>query len=239
MITRKYITLVLLSTSMGSFNGYSAEGDTYDFSWLDPDKEVYVLQNRKYRKKGKLFFSVGGGVTTSGAFVDNYPLQARAGYFAREVIGFEFIYSRGNGKENQTAKDVRNVGVSGSHPFRRIVQNYMGGMFIWSPFYSKINTFNKILYADWTFGIGYGALEEKNNRRQVLRTGSPSQRGDVTENHNGILWTFGTKWYLSEMFDIRADLTTFHYQANKPARTAEKKIWYSNWDVTWSLGVRF
>src|SRR5690554_4309003 len=57
---------------------------TYNFSWLDPDKEVYVLQNRKYRKAGRLHATLGGGITTSGAFVDSTTLQGRVGFFFRE-----------------------------------------------------------------------------------------------------------------------------------------------------------
>ena len=29
------------------------EKSVYEFSWLDKDKEIYVLQNRKFRKVGK------------------------------------------------------------------------------------------------------------------------------------------------------------------------------------------
>ena len=35
----------------------AADDDEYNFSWLDPDKKIYVLQNRKYRKAGRVMFS--------------------------------------------------------------------------------------------------------------------------------------------------------------------------------------
>jgi hypothetical protein len=43
---------------------YSSEGSTYSFDWLDPDKEVYVLQNRKFRKDNTPFQSHFGMVLT-------------------------------------------------------------------------------------------------------------------------------------------------------------------------------
>ena len=111
---------------------------------------------------------MGGGITTSGAFVDSTVIQGRAGYFFREEWGFELVYSMNNGDENATAKSVRSEGTAGSIPFRRIVDNYMGGMILWSPFYAKINTFNQIIYVDWIIGLGVAKLEETNNQVEFL-----------------------------------------------------------------------
>ena len=209
----------------------------YDFHWLDPDKEVYVLQNRKFRKKGKLHFNVGGGITTSGAFVDTAVFQGRIGYFAREEWGFEYLYSKNNGKENSTARSVRNDGGSGSVPFRRIITNYTGGMVLWSPFYNKINTFNSIIYSDWIIGLGYAQLEHEHNGIEL----KDGDKQETVVSHNGIIWNLGNKIYLAENFNVRVDLTTIHYRAKristKPDR--EKKIWYSNWDIALSFGYRF
>ena len=143
---------------------WAGESDTYNFSWLDPDKEVYVLQNRRYRKANRLHVYAGVGKTLSGAFVDSSNIQGRAGHYFMEEYGFEVIYSKNSGKENTTAANVRDNGSgTGSRPFRRIVDTYYGGMFLWSPFYSKINTFNTIIYYDWIFGAGIGKIKESNN----------------------------------------------------------------------------
>ena len=218
------------------------EGDTYSFEWLDPDKEVYVLQNRKFRKKGRLYLDVGGGVTTSGAFVDSQAIQGRIGYFARESLGFEFIYSKNDGEENDTAKSVRNIGGgAGSAPFRRIVDNYLGGMLMWAPFYSKINTFNTIIYADWLLGLGYAKLEENNNQLEILSGGDESSV--TNESHDGFLWNLGMKIYLTRSLEFRFDLTTVFYEANEIAgvngEESSKKIWHSNWDAVASIGYSF
>lgn len=216
----------------------ASETSTYDFQWLDPDKEVYVLQNRKFRKNGKLNISAGGGFTTSGAFVDSKAFQGRVGYFFREDWGLELIYAKHTGKENSTAKSVRNEGASGSTPFRRITQNYMGAMAVWSPFYSKVNTFNTILYYDWLLGLGAAKIEEKNNRSEFIN-GSTGNNASSTETHTGIVWGTGFKFYLTEMWEVRADVTGVHFKANKASVSSNEKVWYEHYDLTLALGIRF
>lgn len=222
---------------LGSITIHASETDTYDFSWLDPDKKVYVLQNRKFRKVNKFHINAGYGFTTSGAFVDATSLQGRIGYFFKEEIGFEFIYAMNSGKENETASSVRNSGVSsGSVPFRRIVNNYMGGMVLWSPFYSKINTFNKIVYMDWIFGLGMAKIEEENNRKELELS---SDKTLTTETHTGLMWNAGAKFYLDERWSIRLDLTTIHYQAKEAKANNPADIWYTNYDLALSLSASF
>lgn len=234
-MTKLLLPLLFLFISL---KVYAAEGDTYSFTWLDPDKEVYVLQNRKYRKAGRMHLNIGTGVTTSGAFVDATTFQGRAGYFFKEDWGFEAVYAINNGKENGTAASLRSDGTSGSVPFRRIVDNYMGGMILWSPFYSKINTFNTIIYLDWIIGAGVAKLEESNNYQEFAI--NPNDETQTTESHTGFMWDAGLKFYLNENFDIRTDLTVVHYKANKPIRNGVgESTYYSNWDFAISLGYSF
>lgn len=224
----------------------AAEDDVYSFSWLDPDKEIYVLQNRKYRKDGRVYLSAGGGITTSGPFVDAFALQFRGGYYFHENFGVEFLYSSNSGEENNNAAAVRNDGGTGSIPFRRITNSYFGAMLMWSPFYAKFNMFNKIVYVDWFLGLGYGQLNETNNTEEFL-SGTSVGALSTTDDHAGILWDTGLKFWLSQNWDIRVDLTVFHYQANQVTGTTvnssrllnTEDTWYSNWDVVFSLGYNF
>lgn len=225
------LSLALTSTAIAN------EKDIYEFSWLDPDKEVYVLQNRKFRKAGHVHVNIGGGITTSGAFVDSTAIQGRAGYFFTEDFGFEGLYSKNSGKENETAKGVRSSGPqgTGTTPFRRIVDNYWGVMALWSPFYSKINTFNSIVYMDWIFGVGYAQLKEKNNKLAFQSAALASQ--ETVEDHSGVIWEAGLKFYLSESFNIRMDLTAVHYSTNNISTPGTSLK--SNFDATVSLGYSF
>lgn len=226
--------ILLLVCSINIPLSHAGEQNVYSFSWLDPDKEVYVLQNRKFRKKGRFHINVGAGMTTSGAFVDANALQARAGFFPYEEWGIEFVYSKNTGDENTTAASVRNDGAAGSIPFRRITDDYMGGLLLWSPFYMKINTFNQILYVDWMLGVGYGKLQETNNRQEVLNSASFDLE---TVTHSGIMWNTALKFYISRMFSVRADLTGFHYEAEVVDQS--KSIWTQNLDLTLALGINF
>ena len=227
------LDLLCIKTSLAS------EQDTYNFSWLDPDKEVYVLQNRKFRKKGNLHFSLNGGKTLSGPFVNSTSFQGRAGYFASEELGFEFVYSKNSGEENLTAQSVRQQqDGTGSIPFRRIVDNYIGGMIQWAPFYSKINTFNKIFYYDWIFGLGIAKLEETNNRQELDGVFSPVE---TTENHTGLLWNLGIRLYITPSWSFRVDVTTVHFKARRAMQTASEgdETMYSNFDLVGGLNFTF
>ncbi len=213
---------------------FALETDLYDFSWLDKDKEVYVLQNRKFRKINRFYVTAGYGMTTSGSFVDATSIQARAGYFFTENYGFEFVYSLNSGEENEAAKSVRSSSAgAGTIPFRRIVDGYYGAMFMWSPFYSKINTFNKIIYVDFLFGLGLATLTETNNRDQFV-TSDPFA-AEVQESHTGILWNFGAKFFVNTSWSVRFDLNAVHYQALQARVNNPEDYIYSNFDLVGSL----
>lgn len=235
----KVLASLVLFTLVFTTNLFASEKDIYEFSWLDPDKEVFVLQNRKFRKAGHLHLNLGAGITTSGAFVDSTAIQGRAGYFVTEDYGLEVIYSKNSGKENDTAKAVRTGGGggSGTTPFRRIVQSYTGAMFLWSPFYSKINTFNSIVYMDWIFGVGYASLTEKNNKLAFDVGDSTNDDVETEESHSGIMWEAGLKFYLTESLNVRTDLTAIHYKATNVS--GEGSSYKSNFDATVSLGYSF
>jgi outer membrane beta-barrel protein len=233
-----FLASLVLFTLVFTTNLFASEKDIYEFSWLDPDKEVFVLQNRKYRKVDRAYINLGGGITTSGAFVDSTSLQGRLGYFFTENYGLEAIYAKNSGKENNTALGVRNSGGggTGTTPFRRIVESYMGGMLLWSPFYSKINTFNSIVYMDWIFGLGYAQLKEKNNKRRFTE-GAIAEGIETEESHSGIMWQTGLKFYINESFSIRTDLTAIHYTADNISSTGSS--YKSNFDATASIGYTF
>jgi outer membrane beta-barrel protein len=228
----KVLTLLFLTSTV-----FAAEGDLYDFSWLDKDKEVYVLQNRKFKKKNKFHFAGGYGKTISGSFVDATSMQFRGSYFFTEELGFEFVYSKNSGEENEAAASVRDDGNgSGTIPFRRIVDGYYGGMVTWAPFYSKINTFNKIIYLDFIFGLGLAQIEETNNRNQFIT--SNANAGETTETHSGLMWNAAAKFYLTERWNVRFDINAIHYKA-KRARVDinTDDYWYNNFDMTLALGI--
>lgn len=227
----KFVFLLILTFKLDL---HASEKSTYNFSWLDPDKEVYVLQNRKYRKAGRFHVGIGGLKTLGQPFVDAYALQGRGGFFLFEEWGMELLYSKNYGDENAIFQSVKNPGGSGSTPFRRITDEYVGGMVLWSPFYAKVNTFNKIIYVDWIIGIGAAQLTETNNREAF---DDQSNAQEIQEKHLGVMWGMGLKFYINRYFSIKADLLGIHYRARRALTTAtvDDLDWYDNYDLGASI----
>lgn len=205
---------------------WSGEESTYEFKWLDADKEVYVLQNRKFRKTRTFHLSAAFGITTSGAFADAIVGQLRAGFFINEDWGVTALYSYNKSDTNDTFESVR---VQQAVPFVRQVQYYYGAMVLWSPFYAKINTFNTIIYLDWMFGLGIANLTEENNRNELDVTGSTALK---TESHVGAMWDVGMRFYLTQTWSMQMNLTAVHYKAEKALPNATEDDFYNNFDFT-------
>ena len=213
------------------------EKSFYNFSWLDKDKEIYVLQNRRFRKDGNFYVGATGGKTLNGAFIDSYGGTLRAGYFFREDWGIELLYGKNTGSENGTAKGVLE---QGTVPYYRKIDSYAGGMVMWAPFYSKINTFNRIFYYDWMFGVGAATITTQDNR---LRFENQSDKKLTNENSVGALWNTGFRFYISDSWSLRLDFTGLTYQANKTKKSggvvSESKSLFSNFDLALGLNYTF
>lgn len=236
----KKITLILVSLIMSTLV-YANEKSLYNFSWLDNDKEIYVLQNRKFRKDGN--FYVGGtlGYNLSQEFLDAYGGTVRAGYFFTEDWGLEFLYGKNTSEENDTAKGVKE---QGTVPFYRDIDSFVGAMVMWSPFYSKINTFNKVFYFDWMFGLGVGSITTKDNRNKFDTTAA-NQDSLTSESVIGALWNTGFRFYINESWSLRLDLTGQTYSADKTKKTqaatetSKATKLFNNYDVGLGLNYAF
>lgn len=235
-MTKMYF--VLFSLIMSSMV-MAAESSLYNFSWLDKDKEIYVLQNRKFRKDGRVYIGGNAGKTISGSFIDAYGGSVRAGYFFREDWGIELLYGKSMGEESNTAKGILE---QGTVPFYRKVDSYMGGMLMWSPFYSKINTFNKIFYYDWLFGVGAASISTKDNRERFIVQTNKTLTSDSSV---GILWTTGMRFYINENWSARLDFTGMNWRAERFSKLSgtstriQKVDWFNNYDVGVGLNYAF
>ena len=115
--------------------------EEYDFSWLDPDKKIYVLQNRRYRKAEHPTFSILGGMGLSGAYRTTYDFEGRAAYYFTEALGVEALFNWNINRSNSTF-DALNQASTGTLPTIREIKNQVAGLFQWAPWYAKINVFN-------------------------------------------------------------------------------------------------
>lgn len=210
-------------------NSFAAENSVYDFSWLDKDKEVYVLQNRKFRKNGKLTVGLTLGKSTNGAFIDSYEGNILASYFFKEDWGLEFVYTTANGSLNKTHDSVKG---QGAKAFYKKVDTAMSFLLMWSPFYSKINTFNKIFYYDWLFGVGLANISTLDNRNEATANANSNEL--TSESSTALTWTTGLRFYISDSWSTRFDFRAIHNNSEiqvSDTETDERFIHYYNFNI--------
>ena len=227
---QKLISLIVLLCSTIVF---AAEDSMYNFSWLDKDKEVYVLQNRKFRKKGSVYVGGTYGRSLSGAFIDSSEVNMIAGFFFNENWGIELSYTNADGSENKTSDSVKS---QGAKPFYRKIDTASSAMLMWSPFYSKINTFNKIFYYDWMFGLGMANVNTIDNRN--IFVGGSQANVETEESLSGLTWMTALRFYISPSWSARLDFRAIHLNADfvvgdESDETENEKRWshYYNFNV--------
>jgi outer membrane beta-barrel protein len=205
--------------------------DEYNFSWLDPDKKVYVLQNRKYRKKNRLALFASGGFNINNPYKSEMSFIPRASYWFTEQWGLEFFYASVSNKDNDTLKGLKQM--SNALPFIRQFQSYYGGLVTWTPWYSKLNFFNKILYFDWFFDAGLGQISSQVD--QNLKVGGTPNF--LNETLTAFAWGTGMDFYVTRNFLVRLDLIALTYSANG-ADNATKHT-FTNYDFAAGVGYAF
>lgn len=230
-----YLGLISLILSA---NLLASEKSVYDFTWLDSDKEIYVLQNRKFRKIQKLYVGGTVGKQTNGAFIDSYALDLYAGYFFKEDWGLELSYTKASGAENATHDGVSD---QGSVAFYRKITSGTSAMLMWSPFYSKINTFNKIFYFDWLIGAGVSSLETEDNRLKFV---SVTDNTPTVESNIALSWITGFRFYINESWSTRIDFKAYHLNADrvtKPSggQTETTKKYSHFYNINFGLNYSF
>ncbi|NUM88909.1 MAG: outer membrane beta-barrel domain-containing protein [Bdellovibrionales bacterium] len=213
----------------------ASSGDEYDFSWLDPEKKIYVVQNRKYVKKHRMDLAVGVGPGVGEPYRTRSVMNMRGSFFFSENLGIEGSAFFVKNRENNNFGDLK--AVSSTFPTVRDIQYFYGGSLVWAPFYGKLNIFNKILYLDWLFSVGVGTL-----RSEIDLNTSSSGRPLVQEtNHTG--WMFGTghKYWVSRNFAVRLDYNVIFYRADTSLRGVTSGVvqTYDNHFVTAGLSWTF
>lgn len=218
-----------------SLKAHATQEDLYDFLWLDPDKKVYVLQNKVYEKKGSFYANVGVGQGLSTDFQDTLVTQGKLGWFFEEEWGVELIYSNKSHSDDDAYSTVTQG--NGKVPFIRRFNNYYGVMGIWSPFYGKINTFNNIYYFDLNFGLGISKIQAESNRRVFNLNALASQNEYDKEDFTGATWKGQLRFYVNKKINIDLDVITNTYKANSGLEVEEK--FRNNTDAVISVGFSF
>ena len=215
-------------------NTHAGEKSLYDFLWLDPDKKVYVLQNKLYKKEHSFYADVGYLANFTSKFQDTRGVAIRAGYYFHEEWGLEVFYNQYSNSNND---DFRNVQfINEAEPFVRRLNSTYGAMLIWSPFYGKINTFNQIYYFDWSFGAGVSKINAESNLKTVTQTNVPNNY--AKENYTGAVLKTKVKFHLTENVHLGLEYMNTYYNAPGPKNPKSDKL-RTNTDVVFSVGFSY
>lgn len=226
--------LYLLFISLCFNSSFAGEEDLYDFLWLDPDKSVYVLQNKIYPKDKTFYADIGYlAMNLSSTFQETAGAQVKGGYFFNEEMAIELNYMKYTNSDNSALDGVKSV--AGLAPFVRRPLSSTSVFFIWSPFYGKINTFNKIYYFDWSFGVGTGSYTmESNLETAELKDQDTFDR----EEYTPLQFKTTVKFHLNKNIHLGVEFLNTNFQANTP-KNPDSKSWDLNNDVIFSIGASF
>lgn len=227
--------LLLLMLGLGSsLKVHAGEKNLYDFLWLDPDKQVYVLQNKVYQKKNSIYADIGYLTNITSKFQDTSGLQLRGGYYFTEEFALELNFHNYSNSNNDDYRNVRLI--NSAEPFIRRLNSTYGVYAIWSPFYGKINTFNKIFYFDWSFGVGYQRINAESNIDNVRNPLVDSKY--KKESYNGIGAKTNVKFHINEHTHVGIEYHNTYYRAAGPKNPNSKKM-KTNTDIVFSIGFSY
>lgn len=230
-------TLLLSTMAAGTPAALAAEKDLYDFLWLDPDKKVYVLQNKIHKKEHTVYANLGVGLGLSSTFQDTSLFHGNVGFHVTEEWAVEALYTSYTNKDNEALENLKRL--NGSIPFIRKTKNNYGVIAKWSPFYGKINTFNKIFYFDWSFGLGLGKINTESNASTVA---NPAQANNYSsESYTSVIGKTELTLHATKNIHFGLGLIMNNYKAPGPTInnvTGKEKI-RNNLDSMLSVGFSF
>lgn len=213
---------------------HAGEESLYDFLWLDPDKKVYVLQNKLYKKEHSFYLDVGYLANFTSKFQDTQGFQAKTGFYFREEWAFELGYQQYSNGNNDEFRNIRLI--NQTEPFIRRLNSSYGANLIWSPFYGKINTFNQIIYFDWSFGVGATIVNAESNLKTA--TNNLAVNKYRNETYGGAVAKTGVKFHLKENIHVGVEYMNTYYRAPSPQNPKSDKL-RTNTDVILSVGLSF
>jgi outer membrane beta-barrel protein len=232
MLKRSLIAALLMIVSIQTTK--AGEKSLYDFLWLDPDKKVYVLQNKLYKKEHSFYADLGYISNFTSKFQDTNGFSLHAGYYIHEEWGLEVFYHQYSNKNNDDFRNVRLI--NEAEPFVRRINSSFGASLIWSPFYGKINTFNQIFYFDWSFGAGIAQVNTDSNLKTVTVSNAVN-RYEKETNSAGVLKT-KVKIHLRENIHLGIEYMNTYYMAPGP-KNPKSDVLRTNTDLILSVGFSY
>ncbi len=230
---RIWLALAVVAFFITGISTALAEDDEYNFSWLDPDKKVYVLQNRRYTKNHKVMAYLMGSTGFSNPYRSDIGLSPRISFYFAEWIGLEAFYETWGNSENTTFQGLRRSSPN-ALPIVREMRSFMGVNAHFVPWYAKINVFNRILYFDWFFSAGAGTVSTALDTRTSINAASSYR----TEEYFGLFLGTGHIYHVSQRFLVRLDYQAALYSALDLGTTGDS-TWFSHSSFAAGFGLRF
>jgi outer membrane beta-barrel protein len=210
------------------------ENSEYNFNWLDPEKKIYVLQNRKYTKAGHVFLNLMAGPGLSNPYRTTWNLDPRIDYYFSEAFGIEMFWAQTFNTQNNTFTALQSASNSQTVPVVRELKSELGFMAQWVPWYAKINVFNKILYFDWYFQAGGGQISANLIVPPAVAGGASSTQ---SQNMFALYAGTGHLYHLTQDVTVRLDFTGAYYHAPLQGNTGTS-TWFSNYNFEIGFGYR-
>lgn len=230
----KFSVLIGILMTLANFKAQAGEKSLYDFLWLDPDKKVYVLQNKIHKKEYTFYGDVGYLSNFTSKFQNTQGYQVKTGFYFHEEWALEGSFQQYSNGNNDEFRNIRLI--NRTEPFIRRLNNSYGANLIWSPFYGKINTFNQIIYFDWSFGAGVTRINAESNLKTA--TSASAINKYKKETYNGAVLKTGVKFHLKENLHIGVEYMNTYYRAPGPQNPKSDKL-RTNTDVIMSVGFSF
>jgi outer membrane beta-barrel protein len=214
----------------------SGTGDYYEFKWLAPDKKVFVLQDKLYDNKGKFYIDLGMGSQELSDFQNTSIFHLDAGYYFASEWGVEVFFNYYKNKNNSSYDAVQG-GTTKVLPFILRINQAMGAMAIYSPFYAKLNTYNLIYYIDWSFGAGLSLLKSEDNYDDFSAGNTAPTQGYKDVSKTALTAKTQLKFHLNENFTLNIDYVNYWAKTIQPNGGKEKYIRFA--DLIFGLGMQF
>lgn len=232
VITAAVLWLMLVASSWAESAdaAETKDSDEYNFTWLDPDKKIYVLQNRKFLKANHLQLSVLAGPGLSNPYRSSMVLEPRFAYYFREDFGIEAFFGNVFNSANTTYQQLQSTNPV-TFPVVREINSEYGALLHWVPWYSKINVFNKILYFDWYFSGGAGQMHTTVTIPGATAGTTTTSVQDLFSLYVGT----GHQYHLSQSMLFRLDFQGAFYRAPFNGLAGDSN-WFSDYRFAIGLG---
>ncbi len=161
--------LLLLSVLANSL-ALADQKSLYSFNWLDDGEKVFVIQNQEYTKTKKIMLDIQFIDAEGSSFQDTMGVGLVLSYFFNENWGLDLHYKHYINDNSQELTNLLNYPTQRIKPLTIKLNSAKIVHLLWTPFYGKINTFNKIHYFDWGIGAGIGQFSLSDNSQTFNAT---------------------------------------------------------------------